>query len=162
MIGGVFSIVAASLLAFAVMAAAMVLIEAKGIVRTRHFWDIGAVLAGGRKRKRARFLTLAVHGSLAIVFGFIYVGMWATLDLADPAFYIVIGLITGIIHGVGAAAGLIILLANDNEGMKVGVAQIATHALFGLVFGATIAVLENKFEPVAMIARMIENRFFYS
>lgn len=145
------------LLAAAVMALFLVEVDKLGWAKSDMFWTIGSLFS--KSKRKARVIGLTVHALAGILFSVIYVAIWSVYQPTHFDTFIKAGLITGAIHGLAVAYSLIVLVADRNKGWNVALAQVSAHVVYGVVLGAIMGVLENRYESVTGIARVVSGAF---
>jgi hypothetical protein len=75
----------------------------------------------------------------------LYLGIWSVFGVANPYFYLMLGLITGLLHGMFIGVVLIpVFVDRGNEGFRAAAVQAAAHAVFGTVVGIFAALMTNQ------------------
>jgi uncharacterized membrane protein YagU involved in acid resistance len=141
------------LLAAAIMALFLVEVEKLGWAKSDMFWTIGSIFS--QSKKKARAIGLTVHALAGVAFAVIYVMIWSVFSPLDYNSFIKAGILTGAIHGVAVAFSLIVMVAGSKKGFNVVMTQVTAHTLFGLVLGAIVGLLENRYESVTGIAAIV-------
>jgi hypothetical protein len=131
---GFLAIIAASAMAIFLLG-----VERTGYASSKDFWVFGKLFYEGRSK--ARILELSVHFAAGIFFAFVYLAIWAVFE-PPPAFLPALGLLTGIMHGIGVAMSQIIMLQSAKNGVRIALTHAASHAVFGLVFGIGVGILD--------------------
>lgn len=141
------------LLAAAVMALFLVEVEKLGWAKSDMFWTIGSIFS--KSRTTARTIGLTVHALAGVIFAVIYVMIWSVFTPLTYNDFVKIGILTGAIHGLAVAFSQIVILAGSKKGFNVALTHVSAHVLFGLVLGAIVGLLENRYDSVSNIAKIV-------
>jgi hypothetical protein len=135
------------ILASVSMAAFLLLIETSGLVRSKDFWVFGKLFS--RPIRTARLLDLSCHIVAGILFAFLYVFIWSVFEITNVLVYPLIGLLTGILHGFAVSISQIVLLTDSKNGVKIAFVHGLSHAVFGLVLGIGVSIVDPRDEYVS-------------
>jgi hypothetical protein len=135
---GILAIISASTMALFLLG-----VERSGCATSKDFWLFGKLFFEGKSR--ARIFELAVHFGAGIFFAFIYLAIWSFFE-PPPALLPVLGLFTGVLHGVCVAISQIMMLQTAKNGLRIALTHAASHAVFGLVFGIGVGIMDHNQE----------------
>ncbi len=104
-----------------------------------------------------------LHVVVGVAFAFVYLGVWSLFDVTGPATFILLGVAVGFAHGLVFSIMLVNLVSEHHPrkkfrmevGMGVALSYLLAHVVYGLALGAVTGALNQRFETMQAIARMI-------
>ncbi len=96
---------------------------------------------------------IIIHFVSGVIFAFIYVGFWSLFRFDAFSMYPVLGLITGLAHGLVVSFMLVATVAERHPverfrrvGLGVAVAHLLGHVVFGGVVGSLAWLIRIRFD----------------
>jgi uncharacterized membrane protein YagU involved in acid resistance len=120
---------------------------------------VGSLVTG--KEEDATAPGLLIHFGAGIVFAFVYVTAWSLFIVPSFGSYILLGLLSGVGHGLVVSFLLVSLVAEHHPlprfqqaGLGVAAAHFGAHVVYGAVIGIAAGSFALRFDFVPVLAEM--------
>ena len=147
------------IVATSVMSAALYFIHWRGFANADMIRALGTMVT--KSEEDAILPGVLIHFTSGIIFAFIYVGFWSLWGFDAFNFYLVLGFITGLAHGLVVSFVLVALVAEHHPiekfreaGMGVALAHLGGHVVYGLVLAVVVGAYAVRFDFIPVLAQV--------
>ncbi len=151
------TILTSGLLAALLMGLVGFFLQYLGLHRADMITSVGTLFT--HEPKRALSVGWLVQLTFGALFALAYAFVWSYLDHLTFGIFLLVGAITGFIHGLVVSIMLVIEIAEHhpnpayrNIGFTIALSYIGTHVIYGLALGYLLGTFQTHYEVISHVA----------
>ena len=153
----VLTILTSGLLAALLMGLVGFFLQFLGIHRADMITSVGSLFT--KSQKPALGVGWVVHLAFGALFAFAYAFVWSYFPDATLNVFLVLGAVTGFLHGLVVSIMLVIEIAEHHPnpeyrkiGFTIALSYIGTHVIYGLALGLLLGTFQTNYETISNVA----------
>lgn len=150
-------VLTSGLMAALIMAIVGFFLQFLGVHRADMITAVGSIFT--RHPRKALGVGWFTHLLLGGIFAFAYAFVWSYFDALSAPGFILLGAVTGFLHGLVVSIMLVIEIAEHHPdpqfrkiGFTIALSYIGTHVVYGLALGYILGSFEMNYETISHIA----------